>query len=270
MVSAASRVFVLGLASLGALLGSVPLSAQSCCPVVELRQYTLLEGQRDVLIELFDREFVESQEAEGMRILGQFRDLDNPNRFVWLRGFPDMPERARALAAFYGGPVWKANSKAANATMEDASNVLLLRPARATSGFSLDSLRRPASGSTQVPERLVIATVYSFAAPPGEGFVDFFDREVAPLWKDAGASILGEFITESAANTFPSLPVREGEHVFVVFSTFPNGEAYVQHLAALGRSARWNGGTAKALLDRLKRPPETVKLSPTARSLVGH
>jgi hypothetical protein len=32
-------------------------------PVVELRQYTLRPGQRDVLIDLFDRELVESQEA---------------------------------------------------------------------------------------------------------------------------------------------------------------------------------------------------------------
>ena len=59
---------------------------QTCCPIVELRQYTLHPGQRDVLIDLFDREFVESQEALGMKIVGQFRDLDNPNRFVWLRG----------------------------------------------------------------------------------------------------------------------------------------------------------------------------------------
>jgi hypothetical protein len=61
-----------------------------CCPVVELRQYTLRPGQRDVLVELFDREFVESQEAVGMELIGQFRDLDRPDRFVWLRGFPDM------------------------------------------------------------------------------------------------------------------------------------------------------------------------------------
>ena len=63
---------------------------------------------RDTLIHLFDREFVESQEALGMHIIGQFRDLDNPDRFVWLRGFPDMARRAEALQAFYGGPVWKA------------------------------------------------------------------------------------------------------------------------------------------------------------------
>ena len=39
------------------------------CPIVELRQYRLWPGRRDVLIDLFDREFVESQEADGMQVL---------------------------------------------------------------------------------------------------------------------------------------------------------------------------------------------------------
>src|SRR5215470_12713383 len=80
----------------------------TCCHILELRQYTLKPGARDTLIKLFDREFVETQEAEGMRVVGQFRDLDRPDRFVWLRGFPDMTVRARALDAFYHGPTWKA------------------------------------------------------------------------------------------------------------------------------------------------------------------
>src|SRR5438876_7337251 len=77
---------------------------QTCCPIVELRQYTLHPGKRDVLIDLFDREFVEPQEALGMKVIGQFRDLERPDRFVWLRGFSDMPSRKQMLADFYGGP----------------------------------------------------------------------------------------------------------------------------------------------------------------------
>jgi hypothetical protein len=53
-----------------------------CSPIVELRQYALHPGQRDTLIDLFDREFVESQEALGARIIGQFRDLDHPDRLL--------------------------------------------------------------------------------------------------------------------------------------------------------------------------------------------
>ena len=74
-------------------------SQQTCCQIVELRQYTLRPGKRDVLIELFDREFVETQELLGMYVIGQFRELDDPNRFVWLRGFRNMSERAEGLKA---------------------------------------------------------------------------------------------------------------------------------------------------------------------------
>ena len=88
------------------------VSAQSrCCAVVELRQYTLKPGQRDALIDIFDRYFVESQESLGMTVIGQFRDRHRPDRFVWLRGFPGMEQRHKALEAFYGGPVWQLSGR---------------------------------------------------------------------------------------------------------------------------------------------------------------
>jgi hypothetical protein len=70
------------------------------CAVLELRQYTLKPGERDVLIALFDRHFIESQEAVGMTIVGQFRDRRRSDRFVWIRGFSDMQNRHAALEQF--------------------------------------------------------------------------------------------------------------------------------------------------------------------------
>ena len=239
---------------------------QTCCPIVELRQYTLYPGKRDVLINLFDREFIESQEALGMKVIGQFRDLDDPNQFVWLRGFRDMPSRAEGLKAFYGGPVWKAHREVANATMVDSDNVLLLRPARPASGFSPQNSGRSRPGATEVPKGLVVVTIYHFDAPPGAGFVDFFERAVKPVLTDTGASILAYFVTESSANNFPALPVREGEKVFVWFARFQDQAAYNQHVAALSRSLRWRGKLSEELARRLKGPPKVLKLSPTARS----
>src|SRR5438093_7593181 len=176
-----------GLCALKFLMATVPFAAQgfgmenpdaqlpqTCCPIVELRQCTLHPRKRDVLIDLFDREFVESQEALGMKVIGQFRDLDNPNRFVWLRGFHDMASRAHALKDFYGGPVWKAHREAANATMVDSDNVLLLCPARPTLGFSLENSNRPPVGSEEMPTSLVVATIYYFAYPVTPYFIIFF------------------------------------------------------------------------------------------------
>lgn len=239
----------------------------TCCPIVELRQYTLQPGARDTLIELFDREFVETQEAEGAAIIGQFRDLDRPDRFVWLRGFPDMPTRRRALTAFYSGPTWKANSTAANATMIDVDDVLLLRPAGPGTGFALSDRERRAPGSTHVGSELVIATICHVDASKGDGFVDFFHDTLTRPLINSGASIAGCFVTEPSENNFPALPVREGVNVCVWFSLFRDTEQYEHHLVMRAESERW-ASAAAALSRRLTREPETLRLSPTARSLL--
>src|SRR5579859_8097921 len=152
----------------------------TCCPIIELRQYTLHPGKRDELIALFDRELVESQEQLGAKIIGQFRDAGDPDRFVWLRGFADMESRGNALRAFYGGPVWKAHREAANATMVDSDNVLLLRPARATSGFHLDGVDRAPAGANPKASGPIFATIYSFDTAVNDEFVDYFTQAVVP------------------------------------------------------------------------------------------
>jgi hypothetical protein len=221
------------------------------CTVVELRRYALHPGARETLIELFDRELVEPQEAAGMQVLGQFRDLDDPDAFVWLRGFRDMPTRARALGAFYGGSVWRDHRDAANATMIDSDNVLLLRPLEPSPGLRLDPRRRPSPGTGAGSPGLVLATTCPLATSAGAEFAEFFARDVEPTLRDAGVDVVATFATEHSPNNFPALPVREGEEVFVWLS----------------RSAdQVNLPTTVA--DQTEGPPETWRLMPTARSLL--
>ena len=235
------------------------MKTSSCCPILELRQYTLHPGMRDVLIELFEREFIESQEALGMTLVGQFRDLDNPDRFVWLRGFPDMTTRAQALQEFYGGPIWKAHREAANATMIDSDNVLLLRPARPTSGFAMERAERQPLGAIEKPRGLVVATICHLKDETGYDFVDFFERKIQSKLSRDGTSLLAYFVTEKHPNTFPALPVREKVNVFVWFSNFPDETT---HANSLDRTK----SVANELAPRLKGPPEILKLLPTPRS----
>jgi quinol monooxygenase YgiN len=241
---------------------------QTSCSIVELRQYTLHPGKRDVLIDLFDREFVETQEKVGIKVLGQFRDLDNPDRFVWLRGFDDMPSRAQALSRFYGGPVWKAYREAANATMIDSDNVLLLHPAHLGSGFPLENSRRLSLNDGGIPRGLFVANIYYLDSPADDVFVDFFDLIVKPILMKAGADILVHFVTEDSRNTFPALPVREGEQVFVWFAQFKDQAAYELYRATLSRSRRLRDEVLNALVHPLKRAPEVLRLIPTRRSLL--
>jgi hypothetical protein len=184
-------------------------------PVVELRQYTLRPGQRDVLIGLFDRELVESQEAAGMTIVGQFRDLDDPDRFVWMRGFASMPSRARALASFYGGPVWKAHSAQANATMIDSDNVLLLRHVTARSGFPAPAAARLSDGHAAAAPSRILVTLYYRDQPFDQAFADFFDRQARPVLLETGAKPLACLQQSMPRTPFPrcrSVPARTSSY----------------------------------------------------------
>lgn len=186
-------------------------------PVIELRQYTLHPGKRDVLIELFEREFVEGQESVGMTLIGQFRDLDDPDRFVWLRGFADMEARRRSLEAFYFGPVWQGNRETANPTMIDSDNVLLLKPLEEDSGFVLGQ-RGPRGASGPGPGR-IIAGVHALTEPD-DALPRRFRVEAEPALRAGGAASVAVLVTDASANTFPRLPVREGERVLVWFAAF--------------------------------------------------
>ena len=192
------------------------------CPVVELRQYTLHPGQLDTLIDLFETFFLDGQEAAGITVIGQFRDLDSPDRLVWLRGFPDMNSRARSLGDFYDGPIWKAHREVANATMVDSDDVLLLKPARAGSGFSSFRRSPPRRVVTQAARGFVVARVSSLrsSAEAAES-VSRFEAITAPAIRAAGAGVLALFVSEPAPNNFPRLPVRSGEQVFAWFAGAP-------------------------------------------------
>jgi quinol monooxygenase YgiN len=239
----------------------------TCSPIVDLRQYTLYPGTRDAFVELFDREFVETQEAAGMRVIGQFRDLGDPNRFVWLRGFPDMPAREAALTGFYvHGAAWKTHSEIARSKMIDSTDALLLRPAQGDSGFRLETPDRRPTLDSALPQGIVVATVYALWAPADAEFLQFFDDIVSPVLEEAGATVLASFVTEHSPNNFPRLPVREGENVFVWFGGFKDLARYHDYMTALGRNARWRAEIAPALARRIHGRPHVLRLAPTSRS----
>ncbi|WP_410660731.1 NIPSNAP family protein [Amycolatopsis sp. lyj-112] len=227
--------------------------------IVELRRYTLHPGRRDELIELFEREFVETQEATGMHLFGQFREPAEPDKFVWLRGFRDMAARKAALESFYFGPVWREHGPAANETMIDASDVLLLRPSGP--GFPAPDAPRPSIGDTpDSPDSRVLVTV-CHPAGPVKDFAEFFADTVDPVLRESDVDTFGRFETEPAENTFSRLPVRENETVFVWFAKFADADALAAHRELLDRAGA-------ELAGRLERPWRQLELAPTPRSLL--
>jgi hypothetical protein len=248
------RVF---LALLAAACATEP--AMQSDSVFELRNYLMRPGQRDVLIELFEREFIESQEVLGSCVVGTFRDLDDADRFVWIRRFADFPTRHAALDAFYTGPVWQTNRTAANATIIDSDNVLLLRP---HSGALLcDADTRPPLRATALPRSVIVATSY-FLAPGGEeNFAAFFEDAIARRVREADGHVLTTFVSERRANNYPRLPVRENVNAFVSLTRFSS-------LADQVASARALGAIGRDVERRVVQPTETLRLQATARSLL--
>lgn len=176
-------------------------------PLVELRRYTLVPGRRDEMIAVFERHLMEPQEELGVTVLGTFRDLDRPDQFVWVRGFPDMESRRKALDTFYSGPVWKEHGPAVGPTLIDSDDVHLLRPAGPGTGLG--------PGPRPLPP-------LDAAEPGGILYVT-----VRPDAADAAVpDPLASFVTEPAENTYPALPVHEGVQVTVTLSrTQPPGDA---------------------------------------------
>lgn len=232
------------------------------CNVVELRQYTLHPGQREVLIDLFDREFVESQEAAGMAVLGQFRDLDAPDRFVWLRGYADMDRRAQGLAAFYDGPVWRQHRERANATMIAFDDVLLLRPAWPGAGIPLHQRSRPTGAVRTSAPGLLDASIFRLRAPASPELLQFCRETMTRVLVEGGAEVLGWYVTEPALNNFPRLPVRQGEPVLVGFAMFRDLAA----LEAFTSAGVWSREVQPRLEPWLAGTAKSLRLVATARS----
>jgi hypothetical protein len=219
---------------------------------------------RDVLIELFEREFLDPLEWGGARVAGTFRDLDDPDRFVWLRGFADHGVRLRSLTDFYSSDLWLRNREAANATIVDNDDVLLLRP---VSGRLIDpESEAPAATDPEGPKGLIV--LETFFLPPGshDDFAEFLVREIEPTLRDLGAPPFATLATDPRPNGYPRLPVRENESVFVIATRFQDTDSHAAFLRSLAATARWRDAVVPELAQRTIAPSQLTRLDPTKRS----
>jgi hypothetical protein len=199
-----------------------------------------------------------------MHLVGQFRDLDDPDRFVWIRGFPDLPTREEALDGFYHGPVWKERGAEANVTMKDSDNALLLKPIELGEDYPELGAARPPIGATEIPSSVVAGAVYHRGSPD-DGFGEYFADRIAPVLTSTGATIAATFETLVAENNFPALPLR-AEVVLAWFAVFPSDAAYAEHRRRLDTSRTWQNQILPEISCRSIAPPQQLHLKPTARS----
>lgn len=106
--------------------------------IVEVRSYRIKPGRREEFIKLFKETAIPALRSHGMKVLGPLVDLENPNKFVWLRSFPSLEERERMKNDFYEGEFWKKELEPVAMPMIESYDVILCET---TSGYVCDGPR---------------------------------------------------------------------------------------------------------------------------------
>jgi len=109
--------------------------------IVEVRSYRIKPGRRAEFIEFFETRSIPALRSHGMKIMGPLLDLENPNKFVWLRSFPSLDEREQMKNAFYEGELWKNELEAIAMPMLESYDVIFCET---SSGYVFDG---PGEGS---------------------------------------------------------------------------------------------------------------------------
>ena len=75
--------------------------------IVEMRTYKLKPGCRPQFLEIFRTKSVLAHAEIGMKIVGPFLSIEDPDTFFFMRGFPDLASREPMKEKFYDGELWK-------------------------------------------------------------------------------------------------------------------------------------------------------------------
>jgi hypothetical protein len=75
--------------------------------IIEMRTYKTKPGRRTQFLEIFRARSVPAHAEIGMKILGPFLSVEDPDTFFFMRGFPDLASREPMKARFYEGELWK-------------------------------------------------------------------------------------------------------------------------------------------------------------------
>lgn len=75
--------------------------------IIEMRTYKTKPGCRSKFLEIFRAKSMPAHAKIGMKILGPFLSIEDPDCFFFMRGFPDRASREPMKAQFYEGELWK-------------------------------------------------------------------------------------------------------------------------------------------------------------------
>lgn len=217
---------------------------------------------------MFERYFLDAYEGAGATIVATCRDLDDPDRWVWMRAFDDGAAREAALARFYTSDTWRTRAEACNATIADVGDAWLLRAARADGLQPPTAPQPPGHGAHRMQgapaDALIEVSAHALTARAAQEFESLYLQQVVPALAAAGAAPLAVFTTATDVQRNPRRPTRAGQWLFSL-SRFASAEAHATHVQVLAASRAWQA-LQPALARAQRAPPARWRLQPTARS----
>ena len=80
--------------------------------IIEMRTYKIKPGKRSEFLGIFRTKSMPAHAEIGMKIIGPFLSIEDPDVFFFMRGFPDLASREPMKAKFYEGELWKTQLEA--------------------------------------------------------------------------------------------------------------------------------------------------------------
>ena len=94
--------------------------------IIEMRTYKTKPGQRSDFLEIFRSKSIPAHTEIGMKILGPFVSIEDPDTFFFMRGFPDIASREPMKAKFHEGELWKSGLESVLMPMLEKYEVVLV------------------------------------------------------------------------------------------------------------------------------------------------
>lgn len=231
--------------------------------VFELRNYRARPGRRDDLIAMFEAHFLDAYTRAGATVLGTFRNPDEPNRWFWIRAFPDIASRPSILKGFYTSQDWLTRADACNATIADTSDAYLMRMA-SPPVIALPETPKVAAIAPSRTDAQIELLIYPLKPGEEAAGANWIDVHATPSLSALGqAPILT--LKPQPLDGVPNRKSLRDDPVLAVFIRHASGAEFDASGIARMESAPWR--VAEASLKKfLAGPVLRRRLMPTDRS----
>ncbi|GEO07806.1 NIPSNAP family protein [Segetibacter aerophilus] len=235
------------------------LSANKNLAVIELRNYLLRPGQRENFTNLFEANFIISQQEAGSCTLGQYKVKGAENHFFWIRGFESMASRNKALNDFYTSIIWKQNRSTANSMILNNDNVHLLKPLNIS-----DSTNEASFNSNWFGRQKGFAVIdFYISNTKLDKLIEFVKKQYSYMLSKANIENTSFWVSETSINDFPALPVFQDKNLLVQISFYKDELEYRTKMKALKSEMNDQQETDMADLVTVK---NTLLIYPTKKS----